>query len=390
MALVLVFSITLLWAVLLSSHAQRTVLSTAVLFLLAGLLLGCGVFGAVPAAHSGLLQITAELALFSVLFTDGMRTQGLRALRAMAPLLSRVLALGLPATIVALALLARWLLGLPWLYAFLLGAVLSPTDPVFISAILEQRAVPGLLRSVLNFESGINDGLVLPVVLLLLAPLNGSGPGLGSVGADLVLGLALGVALPWLAVWLETRPYFGAVGIYEPLNGFAIGLLVLAVCLSLRVNFFLAAFAAGLTVTTINAPVRDSFAHFGEFVTELLKCAALLIFGLRLAPDVFLPLSGREWIVIVAGLFGVRLLVLPACLWRSALPARDRWIAGWFGPKGFASVVYGLMILRLGTPVSQRVAHLVGVTILISIVLYSSTDIFVARWYAARHPPARA
>ncbi|HZT73998.1 MAG TPA: cation:proton antiporter [Terriglobales bacterium] len=80
--------------------------------------------------------------------------------------MSRVLAPGLPATLVALALLARWLLGLPWLYDFLPGAVLSPTDPVFISAILEQRAVPGLLRSVLNFESGINDGRVLPVVPL--------------------------------------------------------------------------------------------------------------------------------------------------------------------------------------------------------------------------------
>lgn len=69
-----------------------------------------------------------------------------------------------------------------------------------------------------------------------------------------------------------------------------------------------------------------------------------------MAPEIFTPLSWREAVVVLAALFGARILALPACLWRSSLPAHDRWVAGWFGPKGFASVIYGLMILQLSTP----------------------------------------
>ena len=117
-------------------------LSTAVLFLLAGVVAGEGMLGALslrPDAPA--VAILAELAMFSVLFTDGMRV-GLKDLASAWRLPGQALLLGLPLTLVGTALLARWIVGLPWAKSFLLGAVLSPTDPVFAAAIVGREEVP--------------------------------------------------------------------------------------------------------------------------------------------------------------------------------------------------------------------------------------------------------
>ena len=167
--LLLSFAVVLLIGVLISERASRTIISTAVLFLLAGFVLGEGVLGVLD-IRSGhpLVETLAELALFSVLFTDGMRV-GLPQLRSAWQLPGRALLLGLPLTLAATAVLAHYVVGLPWLESFLLGAVLAPTDPVFASAIVGREEVPGRLRHLLNVESGVNDGLALPIVLVLLA-----------------------------------------------------------------------------------------------------------------------------------------------------------------------------------------------------------------------------
>ena len=140
-----VFALTLLAAVLVSDLADRSVLSTAVLFLLAGVVAGEGMLGAIslrPDAPA--VALLAELALFSVLFTDGMRV-GLKDLASAWRLPGRALLLGLPLTLVGTALLARWIVGLPWAESFLIGAVLSPTDPVFAAAIVGREEVPARL-----------------------------------------------------------------------------------------------------------------------------------------------------------------------------------------------------------------------------------------------------
>jgi NhaP-type Na+/H+ or K+/H+ antiporter len=161
--LLVCFSALLVVAVLLSELANRTVLSTAVLFLVAGFLLGPGVLD-VLRVQSGdpAVTVLAELALFSVLYSDGMRV-GMKDLRRAWRLPGRALVLGLPLTLIITAALAHWVAGLPWLESLLLGAVLSPTDPVFAAAIVGRKEVPPRLRHLLNVESGVNDGLALPI-----------------------------------------------------------------------------------------------------------------------------------------------------------------------------------------------------------------------------------
>lgn len=384
MALLLIFAVTLMVAVLLSALAERTVLSTTVLFLVAGVVFGRGWFGVAPAPNPAMLHWVAQLALFSVLFTDGMRAGGTLAPPGSRALVVRALAAGMPLTIFGIAAAAHFLTGFSWLEGLLLGAVLSPTDPVFVSAIFRFPAVPARLRRMLNLESGINDGIALPLVVIFLGEVSGRSANLWMIVWELVAGVGVGILIPWIGIRLEASRYFGSAGVFRPLNAFALGLLVLAVSLAAHVNIFLAAFAAGVSVARFNPAVHEAFAHFGEVVTELLKLAAILIFGLELAPGLTLPVRAQDVGFIVLALFAVRMAAMEISFVGAGLPAGETLAAGWFGPKGFGSVVYGLMILELGTPVASAMGHLVGLTIMASIIVYSSTDILVARWFERR------
>ncbi len=384
--LLLAFASVLLLAVLMSSLANRTILSTAVLFLVAGILLGDGVTGVLHlSADDDIVSLLAELALFAVLFTDGMRV-GWADLRTAWRLPGRALALGLPLTLVITAALAHFVAGLDWTSALLIGAVLSPTDPVFAAALVGNDKVPGRLRHLLNVESGVNDGLALPFVILLLALSAGAEQvSLGELGAELVIGVAIGIGVPLAAIWLERLPFFSASMRYEPLNAVAIGLLVLALADATHGNLFLAAFAAGITVSTYGQQQRESFEEFGELVAELLKLLALLVFGTLVTPALLGDLSWQAWVFAVLALVAARPLALAVAFAGSGLGMREQAAAMWFGPKGFASVVYGLLVLNSGIDDAFALFELIAATVALSIVLHSSTDVVVARGFDDEH-----
>ena len=154
----------MLLAVLVSALAKRTILSTAVLFLVAGFVLGPDTTGVLDVrADSPIVGTLAELALFAVLFTDGMRV-GWADLRSAWRLPGRALGWGLPLTLLVTAVAAHYVAGLGWAESLLIGAILAPTDPVFASALVGNDKVPARLRHLLNVESGVNDGLALPFV----------------------------------------------------------------------------------------------------------------------------------------------------------------------------------------------------------------------------------
>lgn len=382
MTLLLVFAVTLLIAVLVSDLAERSVLSAAFLFLLAGFLSGRGWLGPTPHIAQDLLQRLAEIALFSILFTDGMRTGGVRAMAAFWHLPGRALLMGMPLTIGGIALLAKYSLHSGWIPAFLIASVLSPTDPVFVSAIFGFEGISDRVKHLLNVESGLNDGLALPIVLLLLSRLNGKHESSVKIGIELLLGIAIGVAIPWLGIRLEQSRFFKAVGLFRPLNAFALGLLVLAVCYSTGANLFLAAYAAGIGLASFGGAFVESFQHFGELLAELFKLAAILVFGAMIAPRFFQALSVGDYIFIFLATFAIRPPAVLVSLIHTELTWHERVLAGWFGPKGFASVVYGLLILEAG---ERHLAHLVGLAVAASIVIFSSTDILVGRWFEKHH-----
>ncbi|MFE9042567.1 cation:proton antiporter [Streptomyces sp. NPDC007818] len=385
MVLVAVFGAALLVAVLLSGLAARTVLSTSLLFLLGGALVSDGFLGLIHITpESEIVSVTADLALFAVLFTDGMHVSFAK-LRANWRNPARALGLGMPLACVGMALVAHYFVGLDWTTSFLVGAVLAPTDPVFASAIVGRKEVPARLRELLNVESGINDGLALPVVLILIAAAGPTAAGAeashGSIALELGLGLAFGVLLPLIVNALVRLPHLGAEPKLQPLLPLATGIILYAACHLTHANPYLAAFSAGAVLAAVAPESHKTFEPLGEALAELAKFAALLVFGALLTPQLFADLSWGGYAAAILAIVLIRPGSLLLSLWGTRIDRREKLVAAWFGPKGFASVVYGLLVLQAGIPQGHEAYTLIAVCIAFSIIAHSSTDVPIARLF---------
>lgn len=387
MTALLVFAVVLVMAVLLSEYASRTILSTTVLFLGAGFLAGGDVLGLLDvSAGDPVVGHLAEIALFSVLFTDGMQA-GIRDLRRAWRLPGRALLLGLPLTLLFIALLGHFLAGLTWTQAFLIGAALSPTDPVFASALVGQEAIPWRLRQLLNVESGVNDGITLPIVLVMLGVAGAESVALSALAGEVALGLGVGVAVPLAVLGLKKLRVLEAVHVYQPILAFSIGLLIFALCSLIHANSFLAAFAAGVTIASANQEVREQFYEFGELIVELFKLGALLYFGALISLSFFGGFGIGDLLFVVLVIAAARPVAIGLAMWGGDLDWRQRVAAAWFGPKGFASVVYAILILESGLPEAAHLFHLLAAAIAFSIVAHSSTDVPLVKWFRRHYEP---
>ncbi|MDJ1137123.1 cation:proton antiporter [Streptomyces iconiensis] len=386
MVLTVVFGAALLVAVLLSGLAARSVFSTSLLFLAGGALVSDGFLGLVHIdPGSDVVRFTADLALFAVLFTDGAHVS-FPALRRGWRHPARALGLGMPLAFLGIALLTHYLAGLDWLTSFLVGAVLAPTDPVFASALVSRTEVPRRLRQLLNVESGVNDGLALPFVLVLIAAIGptrdpGADTEPAAIAAELGLGLAMGVALPLLVRLLTRARALGAEVRLQPLLPCAVGVTLYALCHVLHANPYLAAFAAGAVLAAVSPDATRAFGPMGESLTELAKFAALLVFGALLTPKLLGELTLGAWAVVPLVILLVRPVTLTLSLAGTEFGLREKLAAGWFGPKGFASVVYGLLALKSGIPQGEEAFVLVAAVIAFSVVVHSTTDAPLARMF---------
>ena len=380
MLALLAFALTLLVAVLVSALAHRSVLSISVLFLISGFAFGSGGLGWLPlkAADPAVMRFI-EIAMFGVLFADGMEVK-LRDLRKQGSLTARALLIGMPLSILAMALLARFAVGMPWLHSFLLAAALSPTDPVLASALVGREEAPERLRNLLNLESGLNDGIALPLVVILLALIGRDDAEPLKLLGELALSIVIGVAVPWLVIRLERTRFFSTAGAYDPLLAFAIGLLVLALSMVVHANPFLAAFTAGMMVETFGPHASKNFAELGEGIAELLKLAALMAFGSLISWKLLAQVPPAGYVFAFLALFLARPLSLVIALKGSRLSARELAAASWFGPRGFSSVFFAMLILGSSVPQAIPIFNLMAVVIAASIILHSSTDLLVARW----------
>jgi NhaP-type Na+/H+ or K+/H+ antiporter len=377
----LVFAIAVLLAALFSALAERSVLSTAVLLLATGFLCGPGWLGIIQLEPDGLLvEKFAELALFAVLFVEGMDLR-VGCLRRHWKLPARALVIGMPLTIVVIAALAHYLSGLTWIESLLLGAILSPTDPVFAAQFVSQPQVPQRLKDFLNVESGLNDGLALPAVFLFLAiAKNTHGDWLDDLGS-LAGGIALGIVIPAMTLAVTQLRAFSVAGVYRPIYGLAMAMLLYAVTSLTHANEFLAAFVAGVYVATFGPKVKEAFVPLGDPIAELLKLAAILSFGALLSPHYFYELSWQDYAFALATLLLVRPLAVGVSLIGSGLSAGETAAGLWFGPKGFASVLYALWALNSGGAAMNTVFGLAALSVALSMLAHSSTDTLVARMF---------
>ena len=375
-----IFSATLVAATLLSEWASRSVFSAAALFWAVGALSGWLV-GSFPSDLES-LRMVVEVTLFAVLLVDGMKL-GLRGAQASRSLAGRTLLVGLPITLGLIALAAGQLLKVPWHDALLLGAMLAPTDPVLAEAVVGREAIPLRVRNLLNVESGLNDGLTLPCFLFLLYWGAGEGDP-AQLAGQAALGIFLGAVIPYFVMKLENRSRLATSEEYKAISMVSVAAFLFSLCRLVGANELLAGFTAGIVLGKVAPAFRDAFHDFGENLTELLKLGALFLFaGVTIGGGIGHH-SVRDYLFVLAVLLVARPAAIWLCTVGSKLSRAERLTVAWFGPKGFATVLYALLILNTAYSDRGFIFTICGLTVTISILLHSSTDVLVASRFRDR------
>lgn len=383
----------LILGALLSGVANRTFLSLPALFVLAGFAVGDGGAQWIGfRAESGFVQDLAFVALIVILFRDGLEVEREMLQRAWhLPLRKLVLAMPITALIVALA--TRALIGLGWTECFLLGALLSPTDPVLTSTIVTNARVPRLIRHSLNLESGLNDGLALPAVLALLAALDPNSHDfvwwrfvVQDIGLGLLFGLALGAAASLLMPRESSRPLEHPIPAHQKslyALGVAFGTYGVTV-LSPRGNGFIAVFVAAIVLGIRRPDLRRHFEQRADEIVEVVKLAVFLVFGSLLTVHALLE-DGWPAVALVLVTF---LIARPLAVWVALLgtdtAGPTRLFIGWFGPKGIATTTFALIVLDRHIAAGEHLFDLAALAVLCSIVAHGLTDTPGANWIACR------
>jgi sodium/hydrogen antiporter len=369
---------------LVSGLAQRSFLSLAALFVVAGFVVGDGGFEWVSfQARSAFVEDLAFVALIVILFRDGLEVEG-EMLQSAWHLPLRKLAIAMPLTAGIVAVTAHLLIGLSWTESLLLGALLSPTDPVLTSNIVTNPRVPRLIRHSLNLESGLNDGLALPAVLTFLAALSTESQNFvwwRFVLQDVGLGLLYGVALGWLASWL--MPSESGRPLEHPIPSHQKSLYGLTV-LAPRGNGFIAVFVAAIVLGVRRPDLRRHFEQRADEIVEIVKLGIFVVFGSLLTLDA-LESNGWAALGLVATTF---LIARPVAVWIALLGTdtdrQTRLFMGWFGPKGVATMTFSLLVLDQHIPSGEQIFDLTALVVFCSIALHGLTDTPGAN-YIARH-----
>lgn len=369
--------IVIVVASLLSGVLERTGLPIVAVFLALGAALGPYGLGFVDVGfESPALRVLAMLALALVLFSDAV-TLDLQEIREHRPLVWRILG---PGTLIPAGLLAfagTLLLDLGWPAAIVLGASLASTDPVILRSVLRSRALPPSVRTALRMESGMNDVVLLPLVVLSMVFIQQStGTGEEShFGQHLVglflLGPALGALVGWLGIILlgQIRERVGVRRDYESL--YALGLAFTAFALAEIVggSGFLAAFAAGILVSAQDVELCDCFLEYGEATAEMLLLLTFVALGLSLIWIGFTVIDLGVIAFAVLAL-GIRTVVLYPVLKRSQVSSGDRRLIALFGPRGLSSLLLILLPVFAGIQGAERLFAVTCLVVIFSVVLH--------------------
>jgi sodium/hydrogen antiporter len=382
---------------LLSGLARRSMLSLAALFVLAGFLLGNGATGVLHfKASSGFVTDLATVALIVILFRDGLEVDG-ELLQSHWQLPLRKLAIGMPITAIVVALLTRALIGLSWTESFLLGALLSPTDPVLSSGVVTDPRVPRVIRHSLNLESGLNDGLALPAVLAFAAALEVGNTHfvwwhfvLQDVGLGFAFGLVCGLIGSLLMPRSESERSDQPIPAHQKaLYGLGVAFATYGLTvLPPKGNGFIAVFVAAIVIGIRRPDLRQEFAERAEEVVEIVKLGIFAVFGSLLTIH---GLFGDGW-AAVAVVLATFLVARPIAVWIALAGARiaspEKAFMAWFGPKGVATMTFSLLILGRDVDAGARIFNIAALAVFASIIAHGLTDTPGIKWIAKRAAPA--
>ena len=391
-----VLGLLLVVGALLSGVARRSVLSLAVLFVVAGFVFGKGAAGVLRFdPTSGFVSDLTTVVLVVILFRDGLEVEA-DFLRTEWRLPLRKLVIGMPITAAIVAVVAHLVVGLSWLEAFLLGALLAPTDPVLSSGVVTDPRVPAVIRHSLNLESGLNDGLALPAVLALIAALAAT-PGQHFVWwhfvlQDVGLGLLYGIGCGLIGSVLMPHPgqrrlHRDIPGHQKALYGLGIGFATYSVTvLPPHGNGLIAVFVAAIVLGIRRPDLRDHFTEGVGEIAEIAKLSIFVVFGSLLT---FHGLTTDGWAaaaVVAATFLIARPIALAVALVGTSLDWAAKAFMGWFGPKGVATITFSLLMLGRHIADGERIFNIAALVVFASIIVHGLSDTAGANWIARRQP----
>jgi sodium/hydrogen antiporter len=376
---------------LVSGLAKRSFVSLAALFVVAGFALGTGGAGVLEFDPTGGFVATlATVALIVILFRDGLEVEAEMLRREWhLPLRKLVLAMPITAAIVAVAVAA--LTDLTWTEAFLVGALLSPTDPVLTSSVVTNPRVPRLIRHSLNLESGLNDGLALPPVLALVAVLDvtrGDFVWWQFVLQDVSLGFAFGIAIGLLAS--VVLPRGGPLTVAMPAHQkalYALGVAFLTygvTTLPPHGNGFIAVFVCAITLGIRRPDIRGHFEARADDIVEIVKLGIFVVFGSLLTLDGLFLDGWASVAIVVVTLLVARPVAVAVALIGTHVPRDAVAFMAWFGPKGVATMTFSLLVLGSSVAAGERIFDIAALVVVCSIVAHGLTDTPGSEWMARR------
>jgi NhaP-type Na+/H+ or K+/H+ antiporter len=387
MEIVIAFSVVLLLYGLFSKRLTAASITPYIVFVTVGIVLGLSGVGFFEVTvDSEVFIVAGELALALTLFNDASRID-LKALRGSAALPLRLLAIGMPLTIALGTVAAALLLGLPLLEAALVGAVLAPTDAGLGQAVVTSPKVPLRIRQALNVESGLNDGIATPLVIGLIALTEAETQGgyasvivsqaVRQIGIGIVVGLVLGL----LVGWLSKRSRTGMLRAYRWLAIPTMALLAYGVADLLGGNGFISAFAAGLALAWAMGGLTQGAADFSESVGLLFVLAVFFFFGV-LTAGAFRDMGWEVWAYVALSLTVVRMVPVALSMLGSKLSAWSTGFMGWFGPRGLASIVLGLIVFQDAlSEYTSVIVAVVAATVVVSVYVHGATAVPLVRGY---------
>lgn len=395
------------WSVV-SDRLAKWNVTGPLFFTAAGFLLANDQWGVVPLdVDAPSVHALAEITLALLLFSDAARVN-LSVLRRNLLVPSRLLGIGLPITVVLGSVTAAWLFhDFTWALAGFVGAALAPTDAALSSQVINDDALPISVRRALNVESGLNDGIVTPIVVFTLAVaagqlgVTGDAPAevvirpLFELGIGIVVGAVIGFGAAGLIALASGRGWTQEGG--RRLTALAAAVASFALTITIDGNGFIAAFVAGITFGSAlpkTLPKRDTLTELPELGGELLALVVWFFFGAVLVPLAFEHFSLTVLLYAVLSLTVLRLVPVAIALIRTPEDRATVLFMGWFGPRGLASVVFALLAIeQLGaSDVVDTAVSAVTLTVLLSVIAHGVSAGPLGRLFERREreqtPPA--
>jgi len=379
---------------LVSRRLEGTILTAPLVFVAAGVILGPTGLGLVDFGldeHAVLLL--GEIALAIVLFTDAAGIN-LSALRQDEGVPLRLLGIGMPLTIALGTIIAALVLtDLTFWEAAIVGTVLAPTDAALGQAVVSNPRVPVRVRQALNVEAGLNDGLSVPFLALFLTLALAKEElepasfwirfALEQIGFGAIVGVGVSLVGGWLVRWASRRGWMTQSS--QRLALLPLALIAWALADTVGGNGFIAAFGGGLVIGPTMERVGDDLIRVTEAEGQLLNLSVFFIFGV-LAFGVIQPLSLRVVLYAVLSLTLIRMLPAAVSLIGTRLSGLSMLFMGWFGPRGLASLVLGLIVVAEAPVLAGRgmMEQVVALTVLLSVLLHGVTAAPLSAAYAHR------